>query len=433
MRHAPAPLPLRVYSAAANLIAPLAYARVKDKLAAQDTDPARLPERMGRASVKRPNGLLIWFHAASVGESQSVLRLITHMGEAHPDWSFLITSGTASSAQVMATRLPARTTHQFAPLDARRAIDRFLAHWRPSAAIFVESELWPQMLMRTQAAGIPMALINARMSDSSARHWKRAPKTARHLLGVFTQIHTQDARTTAHLHDLGVSHAATGQTLKSLSGPLPFETDEKDRMQRLIAGRAVWLASSTHPGEDEVMFAAHKRLLRQTPDALLILVPRHPERGAGLETLIATSGLNGTRRAIGGQITGQTQVYLADTLGETGLWYALCPLTCLCGTFTPVGGHTPYEPACAGSAILHGPLYANFAETYPALDASGAALEVADETALAEALIPLLADHAALDAMRERARAFALAQDNTLDQITSDLIAALGLEDRQCP
>ncbi len=428
MHRARAPLPLRLYSAAANLIAPLAYARVKDKLAAQGTDPARLSERMGRTTAKRPKGPLIWFHAASVGESVSVLRLITHMGEIHPHWSFLITSGTATSAQVVAGRLPSRTTHQFAPLDARRAIDRFLAHWHPSAAIFVESELWPQMLERTHRAGLPMALINARMSDGSARNWKRAPKTARHLLGVFAHIHTQDARTTAHLHDLGLARAATGQNLKSLSGPLRFDAAEKDRMSHLIAGRAVWLASSTHPNEDEVMLAAHKALLRQNPDALLVLVPRHPERGPALETLIATSGLSAARRAIGGQITGQTQVYLADTLGETGLWYALCPLTCLCGSFTPVGGHTPYEPAYAGSAILHGPLYANFADTYPAIDAFGAALEVADEAALAQALITLLSDSAALDAVRERARAFAAAQEDVLDQIINDLITALDLE-----
>ncbi|SLN16013.1 3-deoxy-D-manno-octulosonic acid transferase [Roseovarius gaetbuli] len=428
MTRAPAPLPLRLYSAAANLVAPLAYARVKDKLAAQGTDPARLPERMGRATARRPDGPLIWFHAASVGESVSVLRLITHMGEAYPGWSFLITSGTATSAQVVASRLPPRTTHQFAPLDARRAIDRFLAHWRPTAAIFVESELWPQMLARSHAAGIPMALINARISDGSARNWKRAPKTARHLLGVFAHIHTQDARTTAHLQDLGLHHAKTGQNLKSLSGALPFDPAEKDRMTRLISGRAVWLASSTHPGEDDLMLAAHKTVLQQAPDALLILVPRHPERGLALETLIATSGLSGARRAIGGQITGQTQVYLADTLGETGLWYALCPLTCLCGSFTPVGGHNPYEPAYAGSAILHGPLYKNFADTYPLIDASGAALEVADATELAQALITQLTDPAALEAVRSRARAFAAAQENVLDQITTDLISALDLE-----
>ena len=431
MHRAPAPLPLRLYSAAANLIAPLAYARVEDKLAAQGTDPARLTERMGRATANRPNGPLIWFHAASVGESVSVLRLITRMGEAYPGWSFLITSGTASAAEVLAPRLPPRSTHQFAPLDAGRAIDRFLAHWRPTAAIFVESELWPQMLTRTHAAGIPMALINARISDGSARNWKRAPKTARHLLGVFAHIHTQDARTTAHLHDLGLGHAMTGQNLKSLSGPLPFDPVEKDRMGRLISGRSVWLASSTHPGEDAVMLAAHKTLLREIPDALLILVPRHPERGPALETEIATSGLSGARRAIGGQITGQTQVYLADTLGETGLWYALCPLTCLCGTFTPVGGHNPYEPAYADSAILHGPLYANFADTYPAIDASDAAREVADAAALAEALTTLLTDTTALEAVRERARAFAAAQENVLDQITNDLISALDLEGAQ--
>ena len=197
-----APLPVRLYAAAANLIAPLAYRRVAAKLRAHGTDPVRFRERMGKPTAKRPDGPLIWFHAASVGESLSVLRLITHMGETNPGWHFLLTSGTATSAEIVAKRLPPRCTHQFAPLDARRAMRRFLAHWEPSAAIFVESELWPQMLQMTRAAGIPLALLNARISDRSARNWKKFPATSRHLMGHFNVIHTQDARTTAHLHDV---------------------------------------------------------------------------------------------------------------------------------------------------------------------------------------------------------------------------------------
>lgn len=412
---------------AANLVAPLAYRRVATKLKAHGTDPARFRERMGKPTAPRPEGTLIWFHAASVGESLSVLRLIAHMGEVYPDWHFLLTSGTATSAEIVARRLPPRCTHQFAPLDARRAMRRFLGHWQPSAAIFVESELWPQMLQETRAAGIPLALLNARISDGSARNWKRFPATSRHLMGHFNLIHTQDARTTDHLHDLGLTHAYTGQNLKSVSGPLPFDAAEKSRLEGAIGGRPVWVASSTHPGEDEVMIAAQKLLLATYPDLLLILVPRHPDRAPAIAALIDEAGLTCHRRAAGDAPSTDTQVYLADTLGETGIWYALSPITCLCGSFTPVGGHNPYEPAYAGSAVLHGPLYANFAQTYADFDANGGARQVADAKGLAKTVAELLGDADALTAMREKSRAFAAAQDDMLEAITDTLVKALDL------
>lgn len=425
MPRAGVPLPLRLYSLAANLLGPAAYRGVCRKLAAHGTPPDRWPERLGHATEPRPAGPLVWFHAASVGESVSVLRLIRHWGEARPDLQFLLTSGTATSADVVMARLPPRTRHQFAPLDTHAAMRRFLRHWRPSAAIFVESELWPQMLEDTHAAGIPLALLNARLSDTSARNWNRAPRTARHLMGHFRLIHCQDARTVSHLHALGLEQARQGQNLKSLSGALPFDDATRHAFETSIGARPLWLAASTHPGEEEIMLAAHAHVLRHHPDALVILVPRHPDRGPALERMIAGADLAGARRAGGGQIDAGTQVYLADTLGETGLWYALCPITCLGGSFTPVGGHTPFEPAYAGSAILHGPLYANFAETYPALDAAGGAREVAKAGDLGPALVTLLGDPRRLDAMRNKARAFATAQDDVLDTLTRDLSALL--------
>jgi 3-deoxy-D-manno-octulosonic-acid transferase len=421
------PALIRLYAVAANLIAPLAYRRVSAKLKAQGTTPARLPERMGRTRLPRPKGTLIWFHAASIGESLSVLRLITHMGAANPTWWFLLTSGTATSAEVVAKRLPPRCVHQFAPLDARAALRRFLDHWQPTAAIFVESELWPQMLNQTHGRGIPLALINARISDTSARRWKRFPKSARYILGQFSMIHTQDARTTAHLHDLGQSHAQTGQNLKSIAGPLPYDEAELTRLRTTLSDRPLWLAASTHPGEDEIMLEVHKALLKAYPDLLLILVPRHPERATAIETLIADYGLEGVKRSAGEQITGKTQVYLADTIGETGLWVALCPITCLGGSFTLVGGHNPYEPAYAGSAILHGGQTANFAQAYTDLDAKGGAVQVKDASELGATLRQLLSTPAQLDQMRETARAFAKQQGDMLDDLTMTLSKALSL------
>ncbi|MET4100814.1 3-deoxy-D-manno-octulosonic-acid transferase [Roseovarius sp. MBR-78] len=421
------PLTLRLYGAAADLLGPVIWRGMRRKLEAQGTDPARWPERLGHATQPRPEGRLIWFHAASMGEAASVLPLIAHWGTVQPDTEFLITSGTATSAAMLARRLPKRCRHQFAPLDTRPALGRFLRHWRPDAGIFVESELWPQMLRQTARAGVPLALVNARLSDRSARGWARAGRTARHLMGHFRLIHCQDARTEANLRALGLDLARQGPNLKALSGALPVDQGARAALEGLIGARPVWLAASTHPGEDEIMLDAHSRLLAHLPEALLILAPRHPERGAALEGLIAARGLHGARRSIGAQPSAQTQVYLADTLGEMGLWYALCPLTCICGSFTPVGGHTPYEPAHAGAAILHGPHYANFAEVYPALDACGAGREVADGADLAAALSHLLQDARTRDAMREAARGFAAGDAGALAALTDDLITALGL------
>ena len=422
-----APLPIWLYRAAANVVAPLAYRRVAAKLDAQGISPTRQKERMGRATAARPKGRLIWFHAASVGESLSVLRLIEHLGQALPEASFLLTSGTATSAQIVARRLPPRTQHQFAPLDASRPLRRFHSNWHPDAAVFVESELWPQMLTRTHDRGIPLALINARISDGSARNWKRFPETARYLMNHFRMIHCQDQRTADHLHDLGLTQAEAGQNLKSLAGPAPYDAAALAALKETIANRPLWLASSTHPGEDEVMLAAHKSVLQDNPDALLILVPRHPERADTIAKQITDAGLTLARRSKTDPLTDKTQVYLADTLGETGLWYALSPLTCLCGSFTPVGGHNPFEPAHAGSAILHGPLYANFAKTYPELDAAGAGIEVDDAKALATELDKLLTRPNRLDALRDNARRFAAAQDDVLDAFAETLCKALAL------
>src|SRR6056297_1156474 len=232
-----APLPVRLYGVAANLIAPLAYRRVRAKLEAQGTPTSRIKERMGRATQTRPDGRLLWLHAASVGENLSILGLIDELGTEHPDLSFLITSGTASSAQIVGNRLPQRTQHQFAPLDSRRAVARFLDHWHPEAGVFVESELWPNMLRGAKARGLPLALVNARISDRSARNWKRLASTARHLLDHFTLIHCQDARTARHFHDIGLAHAAPGVNLKSLSGALPFDKVELTRLREVIGAR----------------------------------------------------------------------------------------------------------------------------------------------------------------------------------------------------
>ncbi len=421
------PLLLQLYTGLSAAVGPLIYPRVARKLLAQGMAPERVEERKGYPTEPRPKGRLLWCHAASVGESLSVLRLMEQLGREHPNLNFLLTSGTATSAQIVADRLPPRTRHQFAPMDTPRVVNRFLHHWAPDAAVFVESELWPNMISRTEAAGIPLALVNARISDRSARNWTRAAVTARHLLQKFRIIHCQDHRTADHLRDLGLDHAQKGANLKAMAAPLPVDTAEKNRLAGLIKGRPVWLAASTHPGEDERVLNAQARVLKAHPDALLVLVPRHPERAHEIVDINKSIGLRLMQRSRGEDPPPESHVYLADTLGETGLWYALCPITCLCGSFTPVGGHNPFEPAQSGSAILHGPLYANFAEIYDSFDADGAALKVEDDESLAQAVKHLIRDADARMTMTKAAQSKVDAQKEGLEQITQDLSKALNL------
>ena len=417
------PFALTLYAALTRLLGGVAYRRVCTKLRLHGTDPARFRERLGEATLPRPEGRLVWFHAASVGESLSVLALITHMGRVDPGLNFLITSGTATSAEVLTRRLPPRTRHQFAPLDTRTAMGRFLDHWRPDAGVFVESELWPHMIERTRARGIPLALINARISLRSARNWQRFARTARHVMGQFTLIHCQDEATARVLQGLGLPHAEAGGNLKSASGPAPVEASTLTAMQEAVGDRPVWVAASTHPGEEEAVLKAHRAALGAQPDLLLVLVPRHPERAQEVAALM--TDLRVARRSANEPLGTDTQVYLADTMGETGLWYALGGIVFLGGSLVPVGGHNPFEPAHAGVALIHGPLYDNFSGADAALHKAGASREVADAAVLTATLAELLKFPGTSRDLQRRAAEFARAQTDLLEGVSERLFAAL--------
>jgi 3-deoxy-D-manno-octulosonic-acid transferase len=409
---------------AVAVLVPLAYRKIARKLEDAGVTKSRQRERLGYASLPRPDGKLIWCHAASVGESLSALTLINVMGERHPDAQFLLTSGTATSAQIVANRLPPRCLHQFAPLDSGSAMRRFLKHWQPDLACFIESELWPQMVVRT-AAICPVALLNARISKGSLRNWGRFAQTARLLLDRFALIRTQDQATLDGILSLGAppERCARGQNLKSAAEPLPVPQDALEALRAQLGPRPVWIAASTHAGEERVVLEAHRKLLVQTPDLMLVLVPRHPERAPDIQQMIANTGLSHSCRSRKEPPHGQ--VYLADTLGEMGLFYSLSPLVFLGGSLSPVGGHNPYEPAHAGAAVIHGPLYANFAEDYPALHAAGGAVEVQDDTTLAQALQHLLETPEDLQRRATAAHQFAKGQMQGLDQMISELSALL--------
>lgn len=419
---APWPAPLRLYGLASRLLLRPAYRRAARRLGEQGVPAARQRERLGEASAARPEGRLAWFHAASVGESLSVLPLVERLA---PQARVLVTTGTAASAEVMARRLPPGAIHQFAPLDAAGPVGRFLDHWRPGLLAVVESELWPVTLREAAARGVPLALVNARLSERSLRAWGRAPRSARALLGLFSRIVAQTPAMAGALVALGAEpgRVAVGGNMKASAPPPPDDPGERGRIARALGGAPVWAAVSTHPGEEEAVLAAHRLVRDRHPEARLILVPRHPARGDAVAGAVRRAGFGVTRRSAGGLPT--EAVHLADTLGETGLWFRLAPLAFLGGSLVPVGGHNPWEAAQCGAALLIGPLRETVRGDVAELEAAGAALTVADGRALGEAAAALLGDPARLERMREAGRRLAGAQVGRAEAIARELLGML--------
>ncbi len=424
------PFLYQLYTAASMLLVPFFAWIETRKLRRAGFSIVRAHEKLGHATELRAGaGPLIWFHAASVGESMSVLALIAELGRIAPRTQFLITSGTATSAQMIADRLPPRTVHQFAPLDSPGPVKRFLAHWRPNGAVFVESELWPQMLRHTKESGAKLILVNARLSETSRAAWARRPKTAAFVLSAFDLILTQNdemAEAMVAMH-APADRVARGINLKALSAPLAQDPVVLAQVRTALRGRPVWVAASTHKGEEEIVLDAHRSLLKSHPDLLLLLVPRHPTRRAEVARLIDQRGLRFVKRSDGVQPE-DCEVYLADTLGELGNWYALTEVIFLGGSLKPVGGHNPFEVAQTGSGVISGPEVFNFSETYAEMEQSGAAHLVSNAVALADMVHAMLNDRTVVEASGRAARDFVRSKSAFLTTIAERLARALGLE-----
>ena len=398
-------LGLAAYRALTAVLEPLAPSVLADRAKKGKEDPVRIAERLGRASCARPTGDVVWLHGASVGETLSLLPLVEALARARPDLNLLVTSGTVTAAEMMQKRLPAGTLHQYVPVDAPGAVGRFLDHWKPRLAIFVESELWPNLLLKARKAGCKLALLGARVSEDSAKGWARAPRAARDLFSAFDLILAQDPQSWKRLRDLGAK--VTGELdLKQAAAPLPHDDAELQALKDEICGRPVVVAASTHPGEEEQVVKALLALPHPRP--LLVLAPRHPARGRDLADALRAQGLKLSRRSMGERILGDTEVYLADTLGELGLFFRLAQVVLMGGGFGDgVGGHNPLEPARLGLPVVTGPDVANFRETYAGLLHAHAALMTPHQAALNAALADLLANPDRAAAMGARAKAHA--------------------------
>nr|WP_238934770.1 glycosyltransferase N-terminal domain-containing protein [Maricaulis parjimensis] len=383
------PPALSWYRGLTRLAAPVAPALLNNRARKGKEDPDRRGERLGLASRPRPEGGLIWLHGASVGESLVLASLVDTLAARHEDLSFLVTTGTLTSARMLANRLPERAFHQFIPVDTPAAVRRFLQHWQPDLAVFAESELWPNLIIETSRRGTPLALINARMNERSIQSWRRRPDTARWLLGQFAWIGAADTRTRDGLEDLTGYHVTLAGNLKLEARLAPPDPQVLDGFRSALDGRPVWLAASTHPGEDEIVLAAHAKLLEQSPGALLILAPRHPERAGKIRRQIEERGLSVLQRSEDASApTPDKQVWLTDTLGEMAIWFSLAPASLIAGSLIPgIGGHNPVEASQAGSGVITGPFRSSFDDLYSAYQAHSACIEVESDTDLSTAVM----------------------------------------------
>ena len=391
---------LRIYRTAAIIAQPFLPLFLAHRERKGLEDRSRMAERRGYPSRTRPANALAWAHGASVGEVLALLPVVERLTQS--GIKVLITSGTRTSATLIARRLPPGAFHQFMPLDTPRYIRRFLNHWQPDIALFAESELWPTTFIELHEMGVPLILVNARMSDRSFQRWHKYPNFIGPLLKFISLCLAQSLEDAHRYARLGAPHVAVSGNLKFDAPAPPADPRTVAQMSGLVAGRPVWLAASTHPGEDEIFLAAHLSLAQRYPGLLTIIAPRHPQRGPDIASLADQFGLTSARRSNGLLPDQAVQVYIADSIGEMGIFYRLAPVVAMGGSFVPHGGQNPIEPIKLGASILHGPHVHNFKEVYSFLDSEGGALLVPDGQVLANAAHDLISNP---ELMRDMARA----------------------------
>ncbi|MDX2027523.1 MAG: 3-deoxy-D-manno-octulosonic acid transferase [Alphaproteobacteria bacterium] len=411
----------QLYRALTDLGAPVIHLYLRRRLAQGREDAKRFPERLGHASQPRPQGRLIWCHAASVGEAASLLALIERLRVAYPDIHILVTTGTVTSAGMLAGRLPSGVIHQYVPVDRAAYVTRFLDHWKPEFALWVESELWPNMLTALQARVIPVVLLNGRMSDKSFRNWYRVKGWARKLLGAFVLCLTQTEDDRSRFVALGARPARCFGNMKYAAKPLPCDESELMRLRTDIGSRKLWIMASTHRGEEDIALEAHRRLRMKWPDLLTIIVPRHAVRGGEIARRMAEQGISVARRSRGDAIVPETEIYLADTMGELGLFYRLGRIVGIGGSFAPVGGHNLIEAAQLDTAIFFGPHMHNFSDMAREFTNNQAALPLQSANEIVFTIDRLLTSPETRDRYAYAARVLADQKRHILDQIMDAL------------
>lgn len=383
-------LALNTYAAAGFLFQPFTGLLLRWRASRGKEDLARIKERYGFASVKRSPRAVVWVHAASLGETRAVLPLIRRMTDMN--FEVVLTTVTTTAAQLAAAELPKGASHQFAPLDLKPYVRRFLKHWRPSLAVFVESELWPATMTELRRQNIPQVIVNARMSQRSFESWKRFGTVTHALFDNLSLCVAQSDEDAHRFAELGTNAVVNAGNLKFDSDPPAVDAGHLTQLQKAISGRPIWLAASTHDQEELIVAKAHVNLKRYFPNLLTLIAPRHPERADQIMEALAPLNLNVAQRSAGYLPGKDTDIYLTDTVGELGLFYRLAPCSLVGGSLVPHGGQNPIEPARLGSAIIHGPNVANFTQIFDALDECGGGHCVRNSEELVKKVAQVLSD-----------------------------------------
>ena len=408
---------ITVYRSLTWMCGPLVRRYLRRRLSMGKEDSQRFGERFGEASTPRPDGALVWIHAASVGESLSMMSVIERLHRDRPEISILITSGTVSSAQILKDRLPKGVIHQYVPVDRIPWVRNFLDHWRPNLILWVESEFWPGVLSEIDDRNIPAFLVNARISDRSLRFWRKLPWVAKRLLRTFELCMAQTELDADRLRRLGADKVVCPGNLKFAAEPLPADPGLLAELEEKIAGRPRWVAFSTHNNEEETIAQSHQKLSANFPELLTIIAPRHPSRGEEIADMLTSSGLTVARRSLGDALSSKTNVLLVDTLGELGLFFRVSDIAFVGGSLVPHGGQNPIEPARLGCAIVYGPHMDNFLAIDAELTTAGAAAHVGSVEELAREIGILLSNAEHRSARIAAASVVAVGKGNILDAV----------------
>lgn len=422
---------ISLYRGLTTLGGPVIDLYLNRRRAAGKEDPLRFPERRGHASLRRPSGPLVWVHAASVGESLSMLPLLRHLRETRPGLTVLLTTGTVTSARMMADRLPEGCLHQYVPVDRIHFVRRFLDHWQPDLVLWAESEFWPNMITEIGRRRLPLVLLNGRVSDRSFRSWQRFRRLIATLLGAFTLCLGQTADDADRLRQLGARTCDCLGNLKFAAPPLPADEETLIRLRRLIGDRPVWLAASTHAGEEAMAARLHLALAERHPGLLTVVIPRHAHRGDEVRAEVEAEGLRVAQRSRGEMPDAGIDLYLADTMGEMGLFCRLAPVVFIGKSLIGQGGQNPLEAARLGCAVVMGPHMDNFAEMTRRMVTGGAALQVGSEGELTLTVDRLLRDPQERRPLADRGHDFATQEMVVLERVLDRLAPLLDAAERR--
>lgn len=407
---------LALYRLATSFGAPLIAHYLKKRMKRGKEDPKRFHERLGQPQLPRPEGHLIWLHGASVGEALSMLPVINEILSRANAPSVLVTTGTVTSARLMRERLPEGAIHQYVPVDRLPYVTQFLEHWRPDVALWFESELWPNLVTETHHKKIPMVLVNARMSPPSFKKWQQWPGFAKKLLQCFDLVLAQTDSDVERYSALGANQVERIGNLKFAVPPLPCDEGTLVEIRTRTGLRPMWLAASTHDGEEKIAWDVHTTVKATHRDLLTVIVPRHPDRGNQIAQMLREDGANVAIRSNSEPVTPETDIYLADTLGELGLFFRLSTIVFMGKSLVPSGGQNPIEPARLGAAILSGPHTWNFEEVTTAMQAAGGLEVVADPEHLADAVAKDLGNPSRAQSRAQAALKYAEAESAVLER-----------------